>query len=30
LESLEVKWPDGTTTALQNVKANQIVTVEQR
>jgi hypothetical protein len=30
VESLEVKWPDGTTTALQNVKANQIVTVEQR
>jgi hypothetical protein len=30
VDSLEVKWPDGTTTALQNVKANQIVTVEQR
>jgi enediyne biosynthesis protein E4 len=30
VDSLEVKWPDGTTTALQNVKANQIVTIEQR
>ena len=30
VDSLEVKWPDGTTTALQNVKATQIVTVEQR
>jgi hypothetical protein len=30
VESLAVTWPDGTTTALQNVKANQIITVEQR
>jgi enediyne biosynthesis protein E4 len=30
VDSLEVTWPDGTTTALPNVRANQIVTVEQR
>ena len=29
-DSLEVLWPDGTTTARQNVKANQIVEVRQR
>ena len=30
VDLLEVKWPDGTTSALQNVKANQIITIEQR
>jgi hypothetical protein len=29
-DSLEVTWPDGTTTRLENVKANQLVTIEQR
>ena len=28
-ESVEVRWPDGTTTRLENVKANRIVEVEQ-
>jgi hypothetical protein len=28
-DALEVRWPDGTTTKLENVKANQIVSVEQ-
>ncbi len=26
---VEVRWPDGTTTKLENVKANQIVQIEQ-
>jgi hypothetical protein len=25
-----VTWPDGTTTRLENVKANQLVTIEER
>jgi hypothetical protein len=29
-DSLEVTWPDGTTTRVENVKANQLVTIEQR
>ena len=29
VDVLEVRWPDGTTTRLENVKANQIVAVEQ-
>ena len=28
-DSLEVLWPDGTTTRLENVKANAIVSLEQ-
>jgi len=28
-DSLEVRWPDGTTTRLENVKANRIVEIEQ-
>lgn len=28
-ESLEVRWPDGTTTRLENVKADQILEIEQ-
>ena len=27
--SLEVRWPDGTTTTLADVKANQILEVQQ-
>ena len=30
VDSLEVKWPDGTTTKMENVKAAQIVAVVQR
>jgi len=30
VDSLEVKWPDGTTSTLKNVKANQVVTIDQR
>ena len=29
VDSLEVRWPDGTTTTLANVKANQVLSVEQ-
>jgi hypothetical protein len=29
-DSIEVLWPDGTTTKLENVKANQIVEIRQR
>jgi enediyne biosynthesis protein E4 len=29
VDLLEVRWPDGTTTKLENVKANQVVTIEQ-
>jgi enediyne biosynthesis protein E4 len=29
LDSLDVRWPDGTTTSLQNVKANQVVDIQQ-
>jgi hypothetical protein len=29
VDLLEVHWPDGTTTKLENVKANQVVVVEQ-
>jgi enediyne biosynthesis protein E4 len=29
-DSLEVLWPDGTTTKLENVKANQLVKIKQR
>ena len=29
VDSLEVLWPDGTTTKMANVKANQILTVQQ-
>jgi hypothetical protein len=29
-DSLEVTWPDGTTTAMQHVKANQILDIQQR
>ena len=29
VDSLEVLWPDGTTTTLTNVKANQVLSVEQ-
>jgi len=28
-DSLEVRWPDGTTTRIENVKANRIVEIEQ-
>jgi hypothetical protein len=28
-DSLEVRWPDGTTTRMENVKANQIIEVAQ-
>ena len=30
VDSLEVTWPDGTTTAQQNVKANQLIEIQQR
>jgi enediyne biosynthesis protein E4 len=30
VEALEVTWPDGSTTALQHVKANQIIEIQQR
>jgi len=29
VDSLEVRWPDGTTTTVQHVKANQIVNIQQ-
>jgi hypothetical protein len=29
VESLEVAWPDGTSTRMQNVKANQILEIQQ-
>jgi hypothetical protein len=29
-DSLEVLWPDGTTTKLENVKANQLVEIKQK
>jgi hypothetical protein len=29
-ESVEVKWPDGTTSRLENVKADQVITVTQK
>jgi enediyne biosynthesis protein E4 len=29
-DSVEVRWPDGTTTKIENVKANQIVEIEPR
>jgi hypothetical protein len=29
VDVLDVRWPDGTTSTLQNVKANQILQVEQ-
>ncbi len=29
VDSLEVRWPDGTTTKQERVKANQIVTIQQ-
>jgi len=29
IESLEVRWPDDTTSTLRHVKANQIVTIQQ-
>jgi hypothetical protein len=29
-DSLDVTWPDGTKTALENVKANQILEIQQR
>jgi hypothetical protein len=28
-DSVEVRWPDGTLTRLENVKANRVVEVEQ-
>ena len=28
-ESVDVKWPDGTVTRRANVKADQVVTIEQ-
>jgi hypothetical protein len=28
-DSIEVKWPDGTTTTVQNVKANQRIEIAQ-
>ena len=30
VEAVEVTWPDGTRTTLENVKANQIVEIQQR
>lgn len=30
VESLEVTWPDGTTTKMQNVKANQLIEIRQQ
>jgi enediyne biosynthesis protein E4 len=30
VDSLEVTWPDGTASAMQNVKANQIIEMQQR
>jgi hypothetical protein len=30
IDSLEVTWPDGTTTTLKDVKANQQVLVQQQ
>jgi len=29
VELLDVRWPDGTTSKMTNVKANQIVTVKR-
>jgi hypothetical protein len=29
-DSLEVLWPDGTTTKLENVKANRLVEIKQK
>jgi enediyne biosynthesis protein E4 len=29
LDSVDVKWPDGTSTRLENVKANQLLEVKQ-
>ena len=29
VDSVEVLWPDGTTTKMPNVKANQILTIQQ-
>jgi hypothetical protein len=29
IDSLDVRWPDGTTSTLRHVKANQIVKIEQ-
>jgi enediyne biosynthesis protein E4 len=29
MDSIEVTWPDGTTAAMQNVKANQLVEIRQ-
>jgi hypothetical protein len=29
VESLDVRWPDGTTSKMSNVKANQIVAVKR-
>jgi hypothetical protein len=29
-DSLEVTWPDGTKTAMENVKASQILEIQQR
>jgi hypothetical protein len=28
-DAVEVRWPDGTTSAVQNVKANQIIEIRQ-
>ena len=29
-DSVQVTWPDGSTSALQNVKANQLIELQQR
>ena len=29
IDSLDVRWPDGTTSTLRHVKANQIVKIQQ-
>jgi hypothetical protein len=29
VDSVDVRWPDGTTSKLTNVKANQIVTIRK-
>jgi hypothetical protein len=29
-DAVEVRWPDGSTTKLANVRLNRILTVEQR
>ena len=29
VDSLEVLWPDGTTTKMPNVKANQVLNIQQ-